>query len=67
MIPIEYQNMHLWLRINIRIIANALKTTRPGDLWNRAFLHGARHILVQLSKQWAHDVRVRRMMDERKN
>ena len=60
MIPLEYENLKTWIRINNRIQCNMQKEMRKGDVWLSGYLAGGRDVLRHLSKQWAHDIIARR-------
>ena len=64
MIPKEYQRLQLWIRLNNRVLVDMLKKTPAGEWWNKAYLRGGRHIVKQLARQWAYDVKQARRQDE---
>ena len=64
MIPAAYQRLQLWLRLNNRILRDMQRATPPGEVWNTAYIHGARHMVKQLVRQWAYDVKQARRRDE---
>jgi len=65
MIPKEYQHLHMWIRMNNRILVEMQRNTSPGAVWNSGYIHGARYLLKQLARQWAYDVRARRKHEEK--
>ena len=65
MIPLEYENLKTWIRIQNLILVKEDKDTPPSELIHKSYINGARFVVKLLSKQWAHDIIARRRKDER--
>ena len=64
MIPLEYQNMQTWIRLNNRILAEEDKKEPGGMVSHKSYINGARFVMKLLARQWAFDVKARRKLDE---